>query len=65
MVNTKDDLGDYVSIHDNEMDVVFDIDLPYDIPANGKDQHVVLKETNVSSVYTITRHRNSTKTHIC
>ena len=46
------DLGDHVTVRDNEMDVVFDIDLPYDIPANGKDQHVVLKETNVSSVYT-------------
>lgn len=40
----KDELGDYVSIQDNQLNVVFDIDLPYDVPSNGKEQNVVLKD---------------------
>jgi hypothetical protein len=40
----KDELGDYVNILDNQLNVVFEIDLPYDIPSNGKEQNVVLKE---------------------
>ena len=47
----KDELGDYVSVNDNQMDVVFDIDLPYDVPGNGKEQGVVLKEYKMSCVY--------------
>jgi TonB-dependent SusC/RagA subfamily outer membrane receptor len=44
VVTLKDELGDYVSVKDNQLNVVFDIDLPYDIPSNGKEQNVVLKE---------------------
>lgn len=47
----KEELGDYVSVSDNQMDVTFDIDLPYDIPANGKEQGVVLKEYKVPCFY--------------
>ena len=42
-------LGDYVSVNDNTMNVTFDIDLPYDVPSNGKEQSVVLKEYAVPS----------------
>jgi uncharacterized protein (TIGR02231 family) len=51
IVTLKDELGDYVSINDNQLNVVFDIDIPYDVPANGKEQHVVLKEYNVPVLY--------------
>jgi TonB-dependent SusC/RagA subfamily outer membrane receptor len=44
VVTLKEELGDYVSIIDNQLNVVFDIDLPYDIPSNGKEQNVILKE---------------------
>lgn len=47
----KDGLGDYVSIDDNELNVTFNIDLPYDVPTNGKEQNVVLKEFNAPSFY--------------
>ncbi len=40
-------LGDYVSVRDNEMNVVFDIDIPYDIPGNGKEQSVELKNYSI------------------
>jgi TonB-dependent SusC/RagA subfamily outer membrane receptor len=49
LVTLKEELGDYVSVNDNAMNVSFDIDLPYDVPSNGKEQSVVLKEYAVRS----------------
>lgn len=51
VITLKDELGDYVSVNDNQMDVVFDIDLPYDVPGNGKEQGVVLKEYKMPCHY--------------
>lgn len=51
VVALKDELGDYVDIKDNELNVVFDIDLPYDVPSNGKEQNVTLKEFKVPAFY--------------
>jgi uncharacterized protein (TIGR02231 family) len=51
VITLKDELGDYVSINDNQMDVTFDIDLPYDVPTNGKEQGVILKEYKVPCSY--------------
>jgi TonB-dependent SusC/RagA subfamily outer membrane receptor len=51
IVTLKDELGDYVSVNDNQLNVVFDIDIPYDVPANGKEKHVVLKEYTVPVLY--------------
>lgn len=47
IVTLKDELSDYVSVNDNQMNMSFDIDLPYDVPSNGKEQQVVLKEYSV------------------
>jgi TonB-dependent SusC/RagA subfamily outer membrane receptor len=51
VITLKEELGEYVSVNDNQMDVTFDIDLPYDVPANGKEQGVVLKEYKVPCFY--------------
>jgi TonB-dependent SusC/RagA subfamily outer membrane receptor len=51
VVTLKNGMGDYVGINDNQLDVVFDIDIPYDIPSNGKEQGVVLKEYNLPCTY--------------
>jgi len=51
LVTLKEELGDYVSVNDNSMNVTFDIDLPYDVPSNGKEQNVVLKEYTVPSIF--------------
>jgi uncharacterized protein (TIGR02231 family) len=48
----KSSIGDYVNVVDNELSVSFDIDLPYDIPNNGKEQTVSLKDFNVPAFYT-------------
>jgi uncharacterized protein (TIGR02231 family) len=45
-------IGDYVNVVDNELSVSFDIDLPYDIPNNGKEQTVSLKDFDVPAFYT-------------
>jgi len=51
VVTLKDELGDYVSVNDKTVDVVFDIDLPYDVPANGREQGVVLKDYQLKCSY--------------
>jgi TonB-dependent SusC/RagA subfamily outer membrane receptor len=51
IVTLKDGLDDYVSVADNELNVTFDIDLPYDVPTNGKEQTATLKEYTVGSQY--------------
>ena len=51
LATLKDELGDYVSVNDKQMDVVFDIDTPYDVPGNGKEQGLVLKEYQMPCSY--------------
>lgn len=51
IVTLKEGLGDYVSVSDNELNVTFDIDIPFDVPTNGKEQTATLKEYLVHSYY--------------
>jgi hypothetical protein len=51
VIMLKNELGDYVGVNDNQLDVVFDIDIPYDIPSNGKEQGIELKEYKVPCTY--------------
>lgn len=51
IVTTKNEMNDYVSVNDNQMDVTFDIDMPYDVPANGKEQDVVLRDIKAPCSY--------------
>ena len=51
IIDLKDGLDDYVTIAENEMDVTYDIDLPYDVPTNGKQQIATLKEANMAGVF--------------
>jgi TonB-dependent SusC/RagA subfamily outer membrane receptor len=51
IVVTLKEMGDYVSVKDNELNVVFDIDLPYDVPTNGKEQNVNLKDFKIPATY--------------
>jgi TonB-dependent SusC/RagA subfamily outer membrane receptor len=51
IVTLKDGLSDYVSMTDNELNVTFDIDLPYDVSTNGKEQTATLKEYSVNALY--------------
>jgi TonB-dependent SusC/RagA subfamily outer membrane receptor len=51
LITLKEGLEDYVSVTDNELDISYDIDLPYDVPTNGKPQVATLKEASVAAGY--------------
>lgn len=51
IVTLKDGLEDYITVSESELDVSYEIDLPYDVPASGKQQIAVLKETSVPASY--------------
>lgn len=51
VVTLKDGLEDYISVSDNELDVTFDIALPYDVPTNGKAQTATLTEYDVPAIF--------------
>ncbi len=51
LITLKDGLEDYVSVTDNELDISYDIDLPYDVPTNGKQQVATLKEALIAAAY--------------
>lgn len=51
VITLKEELGDYVSVKDNELNVTFDIELPYDVPTNGKEQQVALKDFTVPAQF--------------
>lgn len=51
VITLKDGLDDYISVADKELNIVFDIDLPYDVPTNGKAQTAILKEYEVPAFY--------------
>jgi len=51
VVSLKDNMGDYISVADNELNMVYNIDLPYDMESSGKEQSVQLKESSVTSAY--------------
>lgn len=50
VVSTKQ-MGDYTSINENQLNVSFDIDIPYDILSNGKAHSVALKEIKLPASY--------------
>jgi TonB-dependent SusC/RagA subfamily outer membrane receptor len=51
VITLKNGLGDYVSMKDNEMNVVFNIAIPYDVPGNGKVQNVELQQNSIPAMY--------------
>jgi TonB-dependent SusC/RagA subfamily outer membrane receptor len=51
LITLKDGLDDYISVADRELDVTFNIELPYDVPTNGKAQTATLKEYDVPVTY--------------
>lgn len=57
VVTTKSAMGvssvdDYTQINESQLNVTFDIDIPYTILSNGKQHSVSLKEVSVPATYT-------------
>ena len=51
MITTKN-MNDYTTIEEQELNVSFDIDIPYDILSNGKAHSVSLKDIKIPATYT-------------
>lgn len=51
IVVTTKQMGDYTSVNENQLNVTFDIDIPYDILSNGKAHSVALKEIKLPASY--------------
>ncbi len=51
VITLKDGLQDYISVTENELDVTYDISLPYDVPTNGKPQIATLKQESIPATY--------------
>lgn len=47
----KSNISNYTTITENQMNISFDIDLPYDILSNGKQHSVTLKEIKLPATY--------------
>jgi len=51
VVELKSGLEDYVSVADSMMNVVFEIDIPFNVPTNGKEQVATLRVLDVNATY--------------
>jgi len=50
LITTKQ-MDDYTSITENQLNISFDIDIPYDILSNGKAHSVALKEIKIPATF--------------
>lgn len=51
VVELKNGLEDYVSVADNALNINFDIDVPYDVPTNGKEQTAMLQTADINTLF--------------
>ena len=51
LITTKQGVSNYTQIQSNELNVSFDINTPYDILSNGKQNSVVLKDFKIPATY--------------
>jgi hypothetical protein len=51
VMTLKDGLDDYITVSESTLNLNYDIDLPYDIASNGKEQTATLKEVDVPANY--------------
>lgn len=50
-IQDESSVSNYTSINENQLNVSFDIDIPYDILSNGKAHSVALKEIKLPATY--------------
>jgi len=51
VITLKDGMEDYVSVADNTLNLAYDIDLPYDVPTNGKPQTATIATQEINAGY--------------
>ena len=47
----QSNIGNYTQINENQLNITFDIDIPYDIASNGKVHSVALKEISIPAKF--------------
>ena len=47
----REGLEDFITVSESELDLSYDIDIPFDVPTNGKEQIASLKEMEVPASY--------------
>lgn len=47
----KADVSDYLTLNEGQLNTTFEIDLPYDIPSDGKSYSVAIKEEKLNATY--------------
>lgn len=50
-ITTKSSMDDYISVSDNQMNMVYNIDLPFSVPGNGKEQSLDLQTREAQAEY--------------
>lgn len=51
VVTLKDSMDDYITQRDNDLNMVYEIDMPYTIPGNGKEQSIDLQSKTTTADY--------------
>lgn len=51
VVTLKSSMDDYITQRDTELNMVFEIDMPYTIPGNGKEQAIDLQKKTATAQY--------------
>lgn len=51
VITLKDGMEDYVSVADNTLNLAYDMDLPYDVPTNGKAQTATIATQEINAGY--------------
>lgn len=51
VITLKDGLDDYISVAENTLNLSYDIDLPYDVPTNGKAQTATINTQEIDATY--------------
>ncbi len=51
VISLKSSMDDYVTTKDNDLEVAYDIDMPYSIPGNGKEQSIDLQTKETTADY--------------
>lgn len=51
IITLKDGLEDYITVSSSELDITYEISIPYDVPTTGKPQIATLKEAVVPASY--------------
>jgi uncharacterized protein (TIGR02231 family) len=47
----KDDVSNYLTLNESQLNTSFEIDLPYDIPSDGRSYSVAIKEESIKATY--------------